>query len=255
MAVVSKMFNLLILGGTREASQLAQQAVNDAHLRVITSLAGRTTQPAFIPGEVRSGGFGGEQGFIDYLRANSIGAVVNATHPFANEISRYAVTACQQENIPYLRFLRPAWQTQSGDQWYCVEDVASAARMVAKVGKRIFLACGRKEIKYFAGTDKDLFFLVRFIQSDSQKLPLNHYELIFDRGPFAETQELDVLKRYRIDLVVSKNSGGSGAYAKIAAARKLSIPIVMIQRPLQSQAVTVTQLAQVMTWINDRFCH
>ena len=256
--VAVNMANLLILGGTQEALQLAQQTVNDNRLRIVTSLAGRTARPARIPGEIRSGGFGGSQGLIDYLRAHAIDGVVNATHPFASGISEYALSACRQTNLPYLRFLRAAWSAQIGDNWYCVDDTAAAAKRLAVLGKkRVFLACGRKDIDQFAhnfANNNDCYFLVRLIEPVEQELPLNDYELILARGPFAEAQEIELLKHYRIDVIVSKNSGGSGAYAKLSGARKLSIAVVMIKRPAQPASEMATELPQVLTWIDDKLC-
>jgi precorrin-6A/cobalt-precorrin-6A reductase len=221
---------LLILGGTGEALRLAR-AVDAAMpgLATTTSLAGRTRDPVLPPGEVRIGGFGGTDGLVRYIEGKGITLLVNATHPFAVEMSAHARDAHRRTGVPLLHLLRPAWAKQPKDSWVAVPDVVAAAEICRWLGKRIFLSLGAKDLAAFAGLTRPRF-LVRLVDAP-EALPLAHYDLIAARGPFAIEGERALIEEYAIDLIVTKNSGGAATYPKIEAARELGIPVVMIRRP------------------------
>jgi len=237
------MKTVLLLGGTTEAIDLAQRIVVELQWRVITSLAGRTRQPRLSAGEQRSGGFNGSAGLRDYISQNSIDIIVDATHPFATTISQHALTASKALALPYLRLQRPAWQKQDGDIWHKVADIPDAAQQLPSTAKSIFLATGHQQLEYFAEfADKQ--FYIRLIEAPAQRLALPNYELILARGPFTEAAETALFRHYQVDLIISKNSGGTASYGKIAAARTLQIPVIMVQRPATdtkySTAYTIT---------------
>jgi precorrin-6A/cobalt-precorrin-6A reductase len=253
-AAQSEPKKLLILGGTGEAAALAGRLSGDPHLHVITSLAGRTRDPAKVAGALRVGGFGGAAGLADYLERESIGLLVDATHPFAARMAANAAQACAESEVPRLKLLRPAWRAVEADRWLDVADIAAAAKAVGRKGTRAFLSVGRQDLSAFAGLER-IWFLVRSIEPLEAPCPLANCAVIQGRGPFTEAAETALLKGHRIDLLVSKNSGGEATYAKIAAARRLGLPVVMIDRPQAPAGETVETVATVgeaVAWVGER---
>ena len=242
---------ILILGGTAEAAGLARALAEDLRVAAITSLAGRTRAPAAVPGEVRVGGFGGPEALADYLTDNVIDLVVDATHPFAAQISRNAAQACATAGVPRLLLARPAWAPLPGDDWRPAPDAEAAAAALPGPGRRVFLAIGRQELAAFAGLN-DCWFLVRLVEAPDTPPPLADHHLVLGRGPFAVEEEIALLREHRIEVVVSKNSGGQGASAKIAAARELALPVVMIERPPAPASETAESVAAALAWIDAR---
>ena len=241
--------HLLILGGTGEAAALADQVVTRPGLRVTTSLAGGIRKPAPIAGAVRSGGFGGADGMADYLREARVDLVVDATHPFAAVISRNAAEACAAVGLDYAHLVRPPWVCQEGDTWIEVDDVAEAAARVA--GRRAFLTVGRVELGRFAEVE-DAWFLVRVIEKPAIPPPLANGLVIEGRPPFTEEDESALMSDHGIDVVVSKNSGGTATYAKIAAARSLGLTVVMVRRPAAPDGPVVSSVEEALAWLADR---
>jgi len=242
---------LLILGGTGEAVALAERLADDPRLAVVTSLAGRTKKPAKPAGEVRVGGFGGPEGLAAYLRRESVDLLVDATHPFAARMAANAAQACAATGVPRLKLLRPAWRPVEGDRWIEVPDMVAAADAVGRNGRRAFLSVGRQDLFAFAALD-GTWFLVRSIEPPEGPCPLAHCEAIQGRGPFSEAAEIALLKDRRIDLLVSKNSGGDATYAKLAAARALGLPVVMIARPQAPAGDTVESVDEAAAWLAER---
>ncbi|MCU0527510.1 MAG: cobalt-precorrin-6A reductase [Elainella sp. Prado103] len=242
------MIRVLILGGTGDAVELAAQASNLPDVEVISSLAGRTKAPSLPIGQVRVGGFGGTTGLADYLRAEKIAALIDATHPFADQISWNAARAAQQCQIPLLIIVRPAWQPVTGDHWIEVESHEIAAQVLPKIAQRIFLTIGRQELSAFAHLTH-LWFLMRMIDPPPVGLPVPPGEILLERGPFTLEHEQTLLQTHQIEAIVSKNSGGTATYAKIAAARSMGLPIVMIQRPQMPVGEQVGDVAGAMQWL------
>lgn len=240
---------LLILGGTGEAAALAERLAGESRLTVITSLAGRTKEPARLAGHVRVGGFGGPEGLAAYLEAESIDLMVDATHPFAAKIAANAARACSETGVPRLKLMRPVWCPVEGDTWIEVADMAGAAEAVGRNAERALLTVGRQDLAAFARLE-DVWFLVRSIEP--LEAPLANCTVIQGRGPFSEADEVSLLTEHRIDLLVSKNSGGAATYAKIAAARSLGLPVVMIARPLAPEGDTVESVEAVVGWVLAR---
>jgi precorrin-6A/cobalt-precorrin-6A reductase len=238
---------ILILGGTTEARALADALSAKGHA-VITSLAGRTIEPRRPQGEVRIGGFGGAAGLADYLRSAAIDALIDATHPYAAAISAHAIEAAGRAGLPLLGFERAPWQPQKGDRWIVVDTLAAAAKVTSELGKRAFLTIGVKELGRFAGVD-NVWFLVRLVDRPGEPIALKNYQLILARGPFDAADERDLLRRHGIDVVIAKNSGGDSTYGKIAAARELGLPVLLLRRPVLSAARTVTAMAEAIAWV------
>ncbi|WP_041832744.1 cobalt-precorrin-6A reductase [Actinoplanes sp. N902-109] len=236
---------VLLLGGTTEARALAER------VPVLTSLAGRTSTPLLPPGEVRIGGFGGAEGLIGYLRDTRVTAIVDATHPFAATMTAHAATAAQATGVPLLVLRRPGWAEQPGDAWHRVGSLTSAAALLptlAGAGSRVFLTTGRQSIGAFAGLDGH-WFLSRSVEPPSPPMPAR-LEVILDRGPFTADAERALLRRHRIDLLVTKDSGGSTA--KLDAARAESVPVLMVDRPpLPAGVPTAATVAQAVDWLSN----
>lgn len=215
-----------MLGGTTEARELAGRL--HAHgVRVLTSLAGRTTAPGTVAGDVRVGGFGGQAGLAAWLRDERPRAVVDATHPFAAQMSTAAAAACAASGTPLVRLLRPGWTERPGDRWERVATLAGAAARVDQLGDRAFLAVGSGGVRAFAGVRA--WCLVRSIEPPPPPLPVA-CEVVLARGPFAPDDELALLREHRIDVVVARDSGGP-LDGKLAAARTLAVPVLVVDRP------------------------
>ncbi len=236
------MVKLLILGGTSEAAALAHALTGLAE--ITSSLAGRAGIP-HLPGQVRVGGFGGAQGLEGYLRAESMDAVIDATHPFAARISAHAETACRVIGLPRLVLRRPEWIKQPGDHWIEAANTVEAASLLPHLGKRAFLTVGAGEVAAFAAVS-DVWFLVRLLKDGS--LPLTDYATITGRPPFSTEAEQAVMRDHAIDILVTKASGGSATYAKIAAARALGLPVLMIRRPVPPPGDTVESIEAAVEW-------
>jgi precorrin-6A/cobalt-precorrin-6A reductase len=239
---------VLILGGTGDASKLASEASAMPNIEVITSLAGRTSQPAKILTQTRIGGFGGTSGLVTYLQENAIDLLIDATHPFAAHISFNAADAAKLGNIPRLMLVRPEWQPTNGDRWLEVEDLKAAANLLPGLAKRIFLTIGRQELSTFAHL-QDIWFLMRSIDSPAANIPVPKGKLLLEKGSFSLADERELLIKYQIEAIVSKNSGGEATYAKIVAARELGLPVVMVKRPIMPEGDRVNEVESALEWL------
>ena len=220
---------ILILGGTTEARDLAGLLGERADLAVTLSLAGRTLDPAPQPVPVRSGGFGGAEGLAAYLATHAIDLLIDATHPFAKQISANARTASEAVRIPLLRLERLGWEEVEGDRWTHVASVSAAVAALGEAPRRVFLTIGRQEAKTFDAAPQH-HYLVRSVDPVDPPLHAPDVEYILARGPFSVEDEVALLRENAIDVIVSKNSGGDATQAKIAAARILGLPVVLIAR-------------------------
>lgn len=239
---------ILILGGTGDGRRLAA-ALTASGLSVVTSLAGRLTVPILPAGEVRIGGFGGRELLAAWLREQAVQAVVDATHPFAARITQAAIGACEDASIPYLRLERPAWTEQPGDRWHRVADLPAAAQVACALGRRVLLTIGRQEAAAFADFE-DTWFLVRCIEAPTGPLP-PHHELLLRRGPFSVDEELALFEAQHIDVLVTKDSGGAETEAKLTAARRLGLPVVMVSRPATPDVPRVATVDAACAWVRQ----
>jgi precorrin-6A/cobalt-precorrin-6A reductase len=239
---------VLILGGTTEASALARLLADDSRFDTTLSLAGRTSAPIAQPVATRVGGFGGVEGQVRYLRDHAIDAVIDATHPYAAQISANAVAASAQAGVALASLVRPPWQRQEGDRWQEVASTQDAATQLGPVPRRVFLSLGRQDLHLFAAAPQH-HYIARLIETPQQaKLPPD-LVLLRQRGPFDLEAERRLLVDERIEVVVSKNSGGDATYAKIAAGRALGLPVVMIARPDKPAGHVVTSVEAAVDWL------
>ncbi|MGW3356332.1 cobalt-precorrin-6A reductase [Streptomyces bungoensis] len=228
--------HVLILGGTTEARRLAAELAGRPGLRVTTSLAGRVTRPAALDGAVRIGGFGGADGLAEWLRAHRVDALVDATHPFAGTITASAARAAAATGVPVVVLRRPGWRPGPGDRWHDTGSLAGAAAALPGLGRRVFLTTGRLGLAAFAHL-ADLHFLVRSVEPPEPPLPPDT-DVLLARGPFTVAGETDLLRAHRIDVLVTKDSGGGATVAKLTAARELGLPVVVVRRPALPDGVT-----------------
>ena len=244
--------NLLILGGTTEAYELAECLAGCEDWHVINSLAGRTANPRLPAGETRIGGFGGVEGLARYLDERAIRAVIDVTHPFAARMGWNAAAACRLAGVPLLRLERPAWTSEPGDAWVPVETWDGAAEALRQVGaRRVLLAVGRQELAHFVGVD-DVQFLIRLVTPPDPVPPFRAAEWLYSRGPFALDDERTLLDTWAIDTLVCKNSGGEATSAKLIAARERGIRVVMLQRPQRPAEVqTAATVGEALAWISS----
>lgn len=240
---------VLVLGGTAEARRLAAELVA-AGVPVTSSLAGRVSSPRMPEGEVRIGGFGGPGGLAGWIRANGVAAVVDATHPFAERISASAARACAMAEVPLLRLERPGWRQQEGDRWVWVDDLEEAAARVPGLGSRALLTTGRQGLAAFARVG-DAWFLVRCVEPPDPPLP-PHHRILLSRGPYSLDSELALIDEHRIDLVITKDSGGSPTEGKLEAARACDLPVIVVRRPPRPEVPTVAEPGAAASWALDR---
>ncbi|MFD4475340.1 cobalt-precorrin-6A reductase [Streptomyces sp. NPDC058471] len=235
--------HVLVLGGTTEARRLAASLAARPGVRVTTSLAGRVTRPAALEGDVRVGGFGGMDGLAGWLREQKVDAVVDATHPFAATMSEHAVRAAAATGVPSVMLRRPGWRPEPGDRWHDAASLAEAAALLPALGRRVFLTTGRLGLAAFADEGRlpdlaELHFLVRSVEAPDPPLP-RHTDVLLDRGPYTVEGETALLRDHRIDVLVTKDSGGAATAAKLTAARALAVPVVIVRRPPPPEGATV----------------
>jgi precorrin-6A/cobalt-precorrin-6A reductase len=240
---------VLILAGTQEARALAE-ALHDAHpeLWVMSSLAGITAAANPLPGEMRVGGFGGADGLAAYIKDNAIALVVDATHPFAERITANALAACAQTHTPYLRLDRPQWVLPEDADIVFVPDAVEAARLVARTSSAALLTIGRKDLAAFQGIDK-VKLVVRMIEPPSASETLDGATYVIARPPFTVESELALLRAHGIDTLVTKASGGDATRAKLDAAARIGVRIVILRRPPPPDAERVYSIEEALAWI------
>lgn len=244
--------HVLILGGTSEARELAGLLADRLPAaRVTSSLAGRVTAPRLPAGEVRIGGFGGTEGMARWLREHSVDALVDATHPFAETISAHAAEAQAATGVPLLALRRPGWSPAPGDRWHPADSLAHAAAILPGLARRVFLTTGRTGLAAFAGLD-EMWFLVRSVDPPEGAVP-RRMEMLLDRGPYTLEGERAVLREHRIEVVVTKDSGGTATAAKLVAAREAGLPVVVVRRPPGVEGVEVAEdVERAARWVRER---
>ena len=241
---------ILILGGSTEASELATRVAADAAFDATLSLAGRTRKPAASPIPCRIGGFGGSAGLAAYLKQERVDLLVDATHPFAEQISANALAAARETGTPIIVFTRPPWMAQEGDHWTDCPDFSAAAQALGAAPRRVFLTVGRLQLGAFESAPQH-HYVIRAIDSPERPLKLPRHSLLLARGPFTFADEVRLMADEKIDIVVAKNSGGDAARAKLDAARSLGLAVVLVRRPQAPDAPTVYTLDAAIRYIRE----
>ncbi len=239
---------VLLLGGTAEARLLAARLAAAPHIEAVMSLAGRTSAPLGVDLPTRVGGFGGVEGLMRYLAEARIDRVIDATHPFAAQISANARAACAALQLPLAVLARPPWTAQPGDRWSVVPDNESAAAALGGAPRRVFLTIGRLGVAAFRAAPQH-YYLIRSIEPPdlSQLPPLSFVTLA--RGPFTLESEIALMRESRLDLLVTKNSGGPLTYAKIEAARELGLEAIVVAPPPAGDATQLHSLDAAMAFL------
>ncbi|APG46216.1 cobalt-precorrin-6A reductase [Phaeobacter porticola] len=242
------MTRILLLGGTTEASTLAK-TLAEAGADAVFSYAGRTAKPVSQPLPTRIGGFGGVEGLSEYLKAESITHVVDATHPFAAQMSTNAVHACEATDVKLCAFERPAWQAGEGDAWVHAGTIDEAVNALPDAAARVFLAIGKQNLTQFAAKPQH-HYLLRLVDEPDAPLPLPRTTVETARGPFDVQGDTALMQRHGITHIVAKNAGGAGAAAKLIAARDLALPVILIGRPQVPARPIKGSVAEVMAWLS-----
>jgi precorrin-6A/cobalt-precorrin-6A reductase len=240
---------ILILGGTTEARLLGERLAKRGDLDVTLSLAGRTAAPVPHAVPVRVGGFGGATGLADYLAAQRVDALIDATHPYATVISQNAAAAARDTGVPFVALRRAPWRAVAGDRWIEVNDTGAAVRAIGEKSRSVFVALGRNDLAPFTGAPQH-HYLVRSVDPVEPPLPLPHVAYITARGPFREADDRALMMAHKIDVVIAKNSGGNAAYGKIAAARALGIDVILVRRPPEPDAPAVDTIDAAIAWLD-----
>lgn len=239
---------VLLMGGSSEASALARLLAEDKRFQATLSLAGVTRDPAPAPIPQRIGGFGGVMGLVAYLRTQKVDALIDATHPFARQMSTNAVAAAERTGVALLQLLRPPWTPVAGDRWIAVESMSAAAEALGDVPQRVFLTVGRKELAPFLAQPQH-HYVIRSVDAPPGDLLPRDSEVITARGPFALADERRLLAEHGIDVLVTKNSGGDATAAKLQAARERGLPVVMVERPELPLAERAPSPEAALAWL------
>jgi precorrin-6A/cobalt-precorrin-6A reductase len=241
---------LLVLGGTADARTLAAELHGRPDCEAVYALAGRTSQPSLPPGRVRVGGFGGADGLADYLRAERIDTVIDATHPFAPQISEHAAQATRTADVRLIALRRRPWTARPGDQWTHVPDLPEAARRAAAFPDDacVFITTGRQGLEHYAADTRHPY-VIRTVDPPVGPIPPRH-TVVLDRGPYTVDAESELMERYDVRLLVTKNSGGSAVAAKLASARDRGIPVIMIDPPAPPTAELASSVSEVLALLD-----
>ncbi|MDF0594486.1 cobalt-precorrin-6A reductase [Psychromarinibacter halotolerans] len=238
---------LLLLAGTGEARRIAEALPAIAGVEAVASLAGGTRVPATLGVPVRSGGFGGRQAFADYLGAEGIGAVLDATHPFAIDITRRTAEVCADLGLPYAQVLRRGWTPGPGDRWTFVDREEQVADLVPD-GSTVFLGTGTKGLERFANlTGREV--ICRRIETPDAPFPFPGGRFLQGRPPFSVAEEVALFTKLGVDWLVVKNSGGAASRSKLDAARDLGLPVALLNRPAQPAATRFETEAEALEWV------
>jgi len=240
---------LLLLAGTTEARALADALQRDPTIALTVSLAGRTTVPLPLAGTLRSGGFGGASGLQRWLVEDRTDLVIDATHPYAAQMETNICAACTALGLPLLGLERPAWERLPGDRWTEVASLAEAVDLIGSAPCCVLITTGRSGLEALESQPQHLY-LIRSIEAPEPPLALPNAHYLSARGPFSYADELALMRDYGVEWLVSKNSGGAATYAKIEAARRLSLPVAMIARPhLARDCETAPDPEAALHWI------
>lgn len=240
---------ILLLGGTTEAYFFAEK-FHTLDIPVLSSLAGRTSHPKIPLGRYRIGGFGGVDGLVNTIRTEKIGLIIDATHPFAQTMTDHAWRAARLANIPYVRFERPLWQPKPKDKWKIVGSLKEAVNAIPE-NSRCFLAIGRQHLEPFL-TRNDVFFVARMVEKSENIEQTPNLEIVLSK-PRTEEEEREFLAKYDFDCLVCRNSGGDVSYHKLAAARKIGLPVIMITRKALPDILTFGNEDEVVNFVSDIF--
>ena len=241
---------ILVLGGTSEATRLAKALADRPDIDATLSLAGRTEAPAAQPIPTRVGGFGGVEGLAAWLVEHRIDVLVDATHPFAAQISRNAAEAARITATPIVAFVRAPWRREPGDDWRQVATLEDAARAIGDAPRRVLLTTGRLGLASFAVAPQHHYVIRTIDPPEAEVLArLPDHVMLYDRGPFDLDAERALMRRERIEVVVTKNSGGSATRPKLDAARELGLPVVIQQPPARPDVPQVHDVASVFAFL------
>jgi len=241
------MTHVLILAGSGEARQLVPRLSGRAGVSMTVSYL-RNPQLAQAPGiRLRVGGFGGEEGFVAFLRDHKVDAILDATHPFATRITARTARVAQAMGLPHLYLLRPAWRPTSNDRWTMVRDATEAARLI-RPAQRVFVASGRGTLEPLRTCGARLF--CRRLSPPDDPFPFQGGEFLFGLPPFSVAQEIALFTEKRIEMLMVKNAGGTASFSKLDAARALNLPVLMLERPAPPECATVQTMEEAETWVN-----
>ncbi|WP_394153222.1 cobalt-precorrin-6A reductase [Loktanella salsilacus] len=228
---------LLLLAGSGEARRIAA-ALAQAGADAVASLAGATQRAKPLPLPTRVGGFGGAAGFAAYVKEAGITAVLDATHPFASQITARTAVICAELGLPYLYHLRGPWAAEPGDNWRDIDREEDAAALIPQ-GKTVFLGTGRQTLDRFANL-QGRQVICRQIDPPTAPFPFAGGRFLVGRPPFSVAHERQLFRELGIDWIVVKNAGGEASRTKLTAARDLGIPVLMIRRPPPPEGAQIT---------------
>ena len=241
---------LLLLGGAFEARHIALALLRETGLSITVSIARAGRVPQSYGWPTRIGGWGSDLAYKAWIRREGFAAVLDATHPFANQMSHRAAETSRELGLDHLRVLRPSWLPTPGDKWVFLNSEQEAAAHIPK-GKTVFVATGRRELDGLENM-QDRQMICRIREPSMASFPFPDGDFLFQTGPFTVASEKELFRRRGVDWLLVRNSGGPGSWPKIEAARELGIPVAMLRRPPQPEVTKVQTVAEALAWVRRR---
>lgn len=240
----------LVLAGTLEARAVVSALVKDRRVKGYVSLARADRPPRSYGWPVVIGGWDDETDFTSWLIRQRIDTVIDATHPFATTFSGRVMNVARLNGFEYIRLLRPSWVPNGADRWSFLNDESEAAAHIPK-GARVLVTTGREKIGELANLEgRELIFRVR--ESETDPFPFPNGVFRHDPPPYTLESETQLFCDLGIDWLLTRNSGGTGSWPKIEAARELGLPVAMIRRPRQPEGPRAQTVAEVIQWVRRR---
>ncbi|MBT8412485.1 MAG: precorrin-6A reductase, partial [Octadecabacter sp.] len=238
---------VLLLAGTAEARSLASALSREPYIIMTVSLARAERVPHQYGWPVRIGGWGGTEAYRHWLIREGIDAVIDATHPFATEMSQRTAKIAPELGISAVRFMRPAWMPTKNDNWTFLNVPEEAAAHMPE-NATVFLATGRRDLDRFANLDQRRV-LCRVRDTPHSPIPFPNGRFVVTRGPVTVNDEIDHFDELKVDWIVTRNSGGQGGWPKLEAARAMGLPVAMLRRPRPVEMVKIATVAELLNWV------
>ncbi len=198
-------------------------------------------------------------GLKELIAKHKIALVVDASHPYAVNVSHNAMQACHSAGIPYLRYERKMAILPAYEKLHIVHDYTAAAEVAATLGKIIFLTTGSRHLKTFksAACLRDHRLIARILPEPSviaecSDLGFTPQDIVALQGPFSHELNMALFKEYGAEVIVTKNSGQvGGSDTKISAAMALDLSLVIIDRPPIQYCQIVDNMTDVLQFIKE----
>ena len=240
--------NILILIGTGDGLQLAKELglLAEFNVHIFVDNRSRIRSNLKVAGEISS--LRNEEFFHRFLIENGIEALIDASHPFDKESTELCKRVSKLADIKLTHFLRPPWTPTIDDNWTRVRTLDEAAKIIPD-GSNVFIATGRIGLEKFSKLTSSKFF-IRRLGKVKMHCPLDNGKFIYGDPPFSLKDEISLFRSLKIDILVIKNVGGEGSFAKVEAARAMNISVIMIERLQKPWANGIDTIPGIFKWMD-----